>query len=270
VTLIHDVCTLLTSRVTGARQASTQAALAEDAEGDAPSMLPEDVSSQPHKASAKAAPKDSEVAVGSQFPKFTTLEGKVSDESLRAITGRPLKGLTNMSAVQAAVLPRLPELAEPYSPGQTQARDLLVKARTGTGKTLGFLIPAVESRLRAIEDAKEAALKDAGVVSDKALANRAARIFTRTEVGTLIISPTRELATQIANEAIKLTHYHEGFEVRLLVGGMSRGMQLRDWNKGRRDIVVATPGRLRDLLESEKEVADGLSKCRQVGILLSS
>jgi ATP-dependent RNA helicase MSS116 len=266
VALINDVYALLTGRVTGARQASTQAALAEDAEGDAPSMLPEDASSQPPRTSAKAAPKDSEVAVGSQFPKFSTLEGKVSDESLRAITGR----LTNMSAVQAAVLPRLPELAEPYSPGQTQARDLLVKARTGTGKTLGFLIPAVESRLRAIEDAKEAALKDAGVVSDKALANRAARIFTRTEVGTLIISPTRELATQIANEAIKLTHYHEGFEVRLLVGGMSRGMQLRDWNKGRRDIVVATPGRLRDLLESEKEVADGLAKCRQVGISLSS
>jgi ATP-dependent RNA helicase MSS116, mitochondrial len=247
----------------GLRYGSSQAAAIE--KDEVPFTASNVSPSQPKPVSSAKAP-EGQSAVGSEFPEFSTLKGKVSEETLRAVMGRPLKNLTHMSAVQAQVLPRLPELAEPYNPdAEAKAtRDLLVKAKTGTGKTLAFLIPAVEARLRAIEDAKSAALKEAGVTSDKQLARRAERIFTRSEVGTLIISPTRELATQIANEAIKLTHFQDGFEVRLLVGGMSKGQQMRDWMKGRRDIVVATPGRLRDLLESEPEVAKGIAKTRQV------
>ncbi|KZP03070.1 DEAD-domain-containing protein, partial [Athelia psychrophila] len=170
-----------------------------------------------------------------------------------------------MSPVQAEVLPLLPQIAEPYSgalgaDGKALPRDVLVKARTGTGKTLAFLVPAVEARLKAIEAHGLQAVKDAGLTTDKALKHRAERIYAREAVGTLIISPTRELATQIANEALRLTHHHAGFEVRLFVGGSSKRMQMRDWMKGRRDIVVATPGRLRDLLTSEPEIVRGLSK----------
>jgi len=85
------------------------------------------------------------------------------------------------------------------------------------------------------------------------------RRLSRTHVGTLIISPTRELATQIANEALKVCTWHKEMQVRLFVGGMSRSLQLRDWRRGRKDIVVATPGRLRDLL-SEPDVADAMRK----------
>ena len=42
--------------------------------------------------------------------------------------------------------------------------------------------------------------------------------------------------------------WQKDMQVRLLVGGMSRASQIKDWNRGRKDIVVATPGRLRDLL----------------------
>lgn len=200
-------------------------------------------------------------------PLFTTLKGKISHDTLKAITVRPFQ-LKYMSAVQTEVLPLLPELVEPYSSaenGETQpVRDLLVKAKTGTGKTLAFLVPAIEARLRAIERFGKQAVKDAGLEHDKHLEGRARKVFVRTHVGALIISPTRELATQIANEALRLSHHHDDFEVRLLVGGMSKRQQLRDWMKGRRDIVVATPGRLRDFLDSEPAVKEGINKAQMV------
>ncbi|KAK2463817.1 hypothetical protein APHAL10511_004122 [Amanita phalloides] len=166
-----------------------------------------------------------------------------------------------MSPVQSKVFPLLPQLAmvpqpnpDPSEPNP--ARDLLVKAKTGTGKTLAFLVPAVEARLRAIEQHAKKTLRDSGLVSDRALEAKAKRAFAQQRVGTLVISPTRELATQIANEALRLTSHHTGFEVKLLVGGESRNRQVRDWRHGRRDLVVATPGRLRDLLSSENDFSE--------------
>lgn len=208
------------------------------------------------------------------LPLFTTLADKISPETLRAITVKPFQ-LTRMSPVQAEVLPLLPELAEPYDPNpppdgqQRPPRDLLVRAKTGTGKTLAFLVPAIEARIKAIRHHVQQALKDSGLNNDKHLADRAQKAFVRSSVGTLIISPTRELATQIANEALRLTHHHDDFEVRLFTGGTSKRMQMRDWMKGRRDIVVATPGRLRDLLTSEPEVVRGLSKTQTVCFFFS-
>ena len=209
------------------------------------------------------------------LPEFEILKGRISYDTLKAITVLPHK-LTHMSPVQAEVLPLLPQIAEPYSEdspadgSKRLPRDLLVKARTGTGKTLAFLVPAIEARLKAIEAAGKQGVKDAGLVSDKHLEGRVHRVFTREQVGTLIISPTRELATQIANEALRLTHHHKDFEVRLFVGGQSKRLQMRDWMKGRRDIVVATPGRLRDLLMSEPEIVRGISKTRTVSRLFVS
>ena len=203
-------------------------------------------------------------------PLFSSLKGAIHYDTLKALTMKPFN-LTHMSPVQAEVLPLLPQIAEPYSadsPDGPRPRDLLVKSRTGTGKTLAFLVPAVEARLKAIEAFAKQAVKDAGLTSDKHMEGRARRVFSREHVGTLIISPTRELATQIANEALRLTHHHKDFEVRLFVGGTSKRLQMRDWMKGRRDIVVSTPGRLRDLLTSEPEVARGISKTKMVIFIL--
>lgn len=175
-----------------------------------------------------------------------------------------------MSAVQAQVLPLLPGLATPYdveNPSPLR-KDLLVKAKTGTGKTLGFLVPAVESRLKEIERAGKQAVIDAGLVSDRQLELKARKIYSRTTAGCLIISPTRELATQIANEALRLTSEIPEFETRLFVGGVSKHVQMKDWMKGRRDIVVATPGRIRDMMENEPEVAKGLKDCPLVSLTI--
>lgn len=224
---------------------------------------------RPIDASKLPKPKLEHSAIESDQPEFSSLKGKISYDTLKAITVKPMK-LTHMSPVQAAVFPLLPQLAEPYDPeatfedGAKPPRDLLVKAKTGTGKTLAFLVPAIEARLKAIEQAGKDAVKKAGLVSDKHLEGRAQRAFTRGHVGALIISPTRELATQIANEAIKLTEHHKGFQVQLFVGGTAKRRQLRDFMTGRRDIVVATPGRLRDLLENEPDVHEGVSKATMV------
>lgn len=197
---------------------------------------------------------------------FSSLSDAISPETLKAITVKPFT-FTYMSAVQASVLPLLPKLAEPFDESHEHhhTRDLLVRAKTGTGKTLAFLVPAIEARRRAINAHATAAVAASGL-SGPSLLEKAGRQFARENVGTLIISPTRELATQIANEAMKLTHHHEGFEVRLFVGGQSKGQQMRDWMRGRKDIVVTTPGRILDFLQVEKDMQSGISKTQLVFI----
>ncbi|KAG6831670.1 hypothetical protein H0H87_004456 [Tephrocybe sp. NHM501043] len=197
-------------------------------------------------------------------PSFDTLQGVVADGVLAAV--RAMK-ISNMSPVQAAVFPLLPQLARPYNvlePSTGPARDLLVKAKTGTGKTLGFLIPAVEARLQSLKAHGVQAARDAGKEGDSTFEKQAAIAFARQSVGTLVISPTRELATQIAQEALRLTskldRENRDFGVRLFVGGEDKRRQLHQFRAMRNDIVVATPGRLRDLLESVPEVQKSISK----------
>lgn len=216
----------------------------------------------------QASPATETRAVGTDQPAFSTLDGRVSKRTLDAIIGEPMK-LTHMSVVQAAVLPLLPDLARPYDPEDTKGpRDLLVKAKTGTGKTLAFLVPAIEARLQALQAQSTKAVGDSGLRPDKRLEKQAKRGGARDEVGALIISPTRELATQIAHEASKLSAKHGGFEVKLFVGGVSKGSQMRDWTRSSsRDIVVGTPGRLRDVLESESMVRNALGKAKMVRVV---
>ncbi len=195
---------------------------------------------------------------------FTELKGKLHENTFKAITVRPFK-YTHLSPVQEQILPLLPELALPYEEfstaqqaGEIQTpRDLLVKAKTGTGKTMAFLVPAIEARIKFLEayaDSKVSQLASQGVGVRPAVdKSKAMQRFAVENVGTLVISPTRELATQIAVEALNLSSHHRGFSVQVLLGGESRGRQLREW-QGRKDIVVATPGRLLDLLKSEEQV----------------
>jgi ATP-dependent RNA helicase MSS116, mitochondrial len=172
--------------------------------------------------------------------------------------------LQTMTPVQEEVLSLLPALAEPYDPESKTTRDLLVRAKTGTGKTIAFLVPAIEARLKAMHEAGKQAVVDAGLESDSQLERRARQKFQKENVGALILSPTRELATQIANEAIKLLHHHPDMHVVLFTGGINKRMQMRDWMRNSRDIVVATTGRLRDLMESEPDVLKSIKGAQTV------
>eukprot|EP00559_Dactyliosolen_fragilissimus_P006117 CAMPEP_0184870256 /NCGR_PEP_ID=MMETSP0580-20130426/36898_1 /TAXON_ID=1118495 /ORGANISM="Dactyliosolen fragilissimus" /LENGTH=614 /DNA_ID=CAMNT_0027372241 /DNA_START=303 /DNA_END=2147 /DNA_ORIENTATION=- len=107
-----------------------------------------------------------------------------------------------------------------------QGIDVLGRARTGTGKTLAFLIPALERLLQT---------KD--YVPGKS-------------VGVLIISPTRELASQIGDQAEKLMKYHQDLSCQVIFGGTKMTRDTTLLNKRLPTILVATPGRLLDHLEN--------------------
>ena len=197
-------------------------------------------------------------------PSFETLRGVINDNTLRAIKH------THMSPVQAQIFPLLPDLVLPYNPATPRSinkpRDLLVKAKTGTGKTMGFLIPAIEARSKAIEAHLESSVEDAGITLTAPQRAKAINSYATERVGTLIVSPTRELATQIAVEATNLTKKHLGFQIRVLLGGESKMRQIREW-QGRKDIVVCTPGRILDLLESNLQFAEALKYTQMVSHL---
>ncbi|KAG1326085.1 DEAD-box ATP-dependent RNA helicase 46 [Cocos nucifera] len=110
-------------------------------------------------------------------------------------------------------------------PLAVQNRDIVAIAKTGSGKTLGYLIPAF-------------------------IHLRRCRNNIRVGPTVLVLAPTRELASQIQEEAIKFGH-SSSVSCTCLYGGAPKGPQLREIERGA-DIIVATPGRLNDILEMKK------------------
>ncbi|SJX60705.1 related to RNA helicase [Sporisorium reilianum f. sp. reilianum] len=210
---------------------------------------------------------------------FASLKGSINPGILKALTVRPFQYI-NMSAVQQSVLHLLPELASSVGESATpmpdgQGRDMLVKAKTGTGKTIAFLVPALEARLKSIEDVRAGKFSkpwlemlqrhrpdlDVSSLKKKEL-EEIGKQFVNNTVGALILSPTRELATQIADEAKKLLTHLPDLKVQLLVGGASRNFQINDWRRSRPDVVVATPGRILDLLNDVGMIREAMTACR--------
>lgn len=105
--------------------------------------------------------------------------------------------------------------------------DVVAQARTGTGKTLAFLMPIVQRMLR-----------DPEIESQRP---------TIGDTRALIISPTRELAEQIADEARKLVHGTR-LQVQTAVGGTQKSYHLKMMQRMGCHILVGTPGRVDDLL----------------------
>jgi ATP-dependent RNA helicase DDX3X len=110
--------------------------------------------------------------------------------------------------------------------------DLLACAQTGSGKTGGFLLPVIANMIR--DGPRE-----------PPPSNRRGRRITYP--CTLVLAPTRELAVQIYDEARKFT-YMTGVRAVVCYGGSDIRNQLRDMERGA-DLLVATPGRLLDIME---------------------
>lgn len=134
-------------------------------------------------------------------------------------------GYTKTTPIQAASIPKL-----------LDGRDLLGIAQTGTGKTASFSLPILQ-RLH--------------------LSNQKAK---SKHIRSLIITPTRELASQINQSLIK---YGSNLNLKsdVVFGGVSIEPQIKKLSKGL-DILVATPGRLIDLM------VNGHIKLNQVEILV--
>ncbi|MBX3610022.1 MAG: DEAD/DEAH box helicase [Hydrogenophaga sp.] len=165
-------------------------------------------------------------------------------------------GYTQPTAVQARVVP----LALPRTDGGRYA-DLMVSSQTGSGKTAAFLLPVLNAvigekaeRAQAERAERERQAADAaarGESAPKAPKRKnpmLARHFKAATPLALVLCPTRELAQQVAHDAIDLVRHCRGLRIATVVGGMPYQMQIQRLQNA--DVVVATPGRLLDLQRS--------------------
>lgn len=145
------------------------------------------------------------------FVKFSDLA--LSDSVLSSVSDL---GFTELTPIQAKILPHT-----------LAGQDAIGQAQTGTGKTATFLITIIEALLRRpFIEGEERYLG---------------------EPRALILAPTRELANQIFEDAIALTKHTDLHSV-CIMGGVDYDQQLAALDKDYTDILIATPGRLIDLI----------------------
>ena len=124
------------------------------------------------------------------------------------------EGYTNPTPVQEKSIPAI-----------LQKRDLLGCAQTGTGKTAAFVIPILQLMFEQLQQTRQHNQK----------------------ISALILTPTRELAIQIG-ESIQAYGCYLPLRHHVIFGGVSQHTQVQALRRGI-DILVATPGRLQDLMQ---------------------
>ncbi|XP_035920054.1 probable ATP-dependent RNA helicase DDX10 [Anopheles stephensi] len=163
-----------------------------------------------------------QLSVSEEEQEIQTLRQRYCDEAARATTGtietfsdfplskKTMVGLSEAEYTKPTVIQReciLPALC---------GKDIVGAAKTGSGKTLAFLIPVLER-----------------LYVEK---------WTRMDgLGALIITPTRELATQIYKTAVQVGRHHD-FTVGLLIGGQNLKIERNRLHN--LNIIIGTPGRL--------------------------
>ncbi len=154
-------------------------------------------------------------------------EGSFDDLGLLDVLLRAVKaqGYTAPTPIQVAAIPHV-----------LKGKDLLGCARTGTGKTASFALPILQQ-----------------------LAQSGPHAGPR-QVRALVVVPTRELASQVA-ESFKNYGAGLGMSVAVIFGGVPQGAQVKNLERGL-DVLVATPGRLVDLMGQRHARLD------KVGILV--
>lgn len=232
-----------------ARMAAEQEAAAQD---DTTNVEQPAAAEQP---SAKAAPEtqatpesEPEVASAAEVPTTTAEEDSEAEPGAEETAEAELaeagaEEAAEPAGVRFADLGLAPEVMEAVvhegfeqpTPIQERAipvvlsgRDMIGQAQTGTGKTAAFALPIlsrlVSGHKRTKYDSRERA------------------IFA------LVLEPTRELALQVAESFSRFAHFIEDFRVVPIYGGASYEAQLKSLKRGVQ-VVVATPGRLMDLME---------------------
>ncbi|KAJ1411836.1 RNA helicase, DEAD-box type, Q motif [Sesbania bispinosa] len=139
-----------------------------------------------------------------------------------------------VKALSSAGYIHLTRVQEASLPICLEGMDALVKAKTGTGKSAAFLLPAIETVLKVMSS------------------NTSQRV---PPILVLILCPTRELASQIAAEAKVLLRCHDGIGVQTLVGGVRFKVDQKRLESDPCQILVATPGRLLDHIENKSGIS---------------
>jgi ATP-dependent RNA helicase RhlE len=141
------------------------------------------------------------------------------------------------------------ELATPIQqqaiPPVLVGRDLMGCAQTGTGKTAAFALPTLHRLCTSVSPAQESFTPP----KRKQRGNRRDSFprADRRPIRSLILAPTRELAAQIGNSFADYGRF-TGLRHTVIFGGVGQGNQVRALENGV-DILVATPGRLLDLMQ---------------------
>ena len=134
-----------------------------------------------------------------------------------------------LQAVEQMGFQQMTEVQSKAIPPMLKGRDVIAKALTGTGKTCAFGIPLIQ------------------------------RVDTdSSDVQAIILAPTRELATQICDDLRQLTQFLPQLRTVVVYGGQSMEKQKQQLKKGAQ-ILVATPGRLLDLMQHRLVVLSKVS-----------
>jgi len=167
-------------------------------------------------------------------------------------------GYTQPTAVQMRTIP----LALPADDEDHHGyNDLMVSSQTGSGKTAAFLLPVLHTLIaqQAAAEAQERADFERACAEAAARGEAAPkrnrrkdptnpRNFKAAVPGALVLCPTRELAQQVAHDAIELVKHCRGLRIANVVGGIPYPVQIAKLQNA--NLVVATPGRLLDLQRS--------------------
>jgi superfamily II DNA/RNA helicase len=213
-------------------------------------IISNEINLLPHDAPEAATPVAEDIPNG-----FVTLG--LAPELIQAVKDL---GFTQPTTVQ---LKTIPLAMQGVSTDGNSSRfvDLMVSSQTGSGKTAAFLLPVLHTLLKQQEQAEAKAHADyEQAVADAAAKGEAPpkrakrkdptnpRHFSAPTPGALIVCPTRELAQQVAHDAIDLVQHCRGLRVANIVGGMPYQLQIAKLQNA--NLVVATPGRLLDLQRS--------------------
>ncbi|KAL3693013.1 hypothetical protein R1sor_006664 [Riccia sorocarpa] len=144
--------------------------------------------------------------------RFRDLNPAISEETLKVIENG--LGFSTATPVQVATIPLL-----------CSYKDVAVDAATGSGKTLAFLVPVVE-KFRGLS------------VSLK-----------KNQVGAIVISPTRELASQIFQVSQPFMETLPRYRAALLVGGTDVAADVVNLKENGANLLIGTPGRIEDILD---------------------
>lgn len=210
--------------------------------------------------SVQSSPLDAVVAAATEADVAVTAEPNgfielgLAPELVQAVADL---GYTQPTSVQLKAIP----LAMGGGNDSTKFIDLMVSSQTGSGKTAAFLLPVLHTLInqQAAAEAEERAAFERAVAEAAARGEPApkrakrkdptsSRNFKAATPGALILCPTRELAQQVAHDAIDLVKHCRGLRVANVVGGMPYQLQIAKLQNA--DLVVATPGRLLDLQRS--------------------
>lgn len=198
----------------GASESGEDVAEDNDAESDGSDNEEDEQQQNEDEGGVELSTEQSEVAGALSLPTGGVTAKKFSELNLSEKT---------MKAIEEMKFETMTEIQQRGIPPLLAGRDVLGAAKTGSGKTLSFLIPAVEML-------------------------SSLRFKPRNGTGVIVVSPTRELALQIFGVARELMAHHSQ-TYGIVIGGANRRAEAEKLAKGV-NLLIATPGRLLDHLQN--------------------